>query len=415
MGCFPACFTSSSTSKRRKRHNSDQGLQTTEAVQQIEPAKRESVGELIKLIRESKEEVEEQVSCAAKKRVTFDLNVKSYEELSAKEVACDLVDGKEEKRSGNEEEAPKEIEPILDTIALSKVACFTPSNRYQNCRKSTDESEDLGLEGIDLEEDDDDGSYGADDKEVVVQEESSESLFSLSIDSRKRVCDAEKGEKEVNSPMPIRSFSEEEVKTKTTGSCRNAGKRCHFGDSVLSPIENFTQRKEVKKRPVSTFIKHQEKENISLEKDVSIFISPEPSLRSSKLNSSEMKHATEQEIGVDTSLSSWLVGSETTVKSIASDNHSVLKSESEEERELKQVSALLSPTRSRSHSPDATPEIGTVGSYWVHTRQNMDPDSSSSGKRISIPERENRKDQAGSCNSTPFDARLGRALDTGVC
>ena len=343
-----------------------------------------------------REEVGEQEIRSAKKRVTFDLNLKSNGESSAKEVHCDSVEGKEDKKSGNEEEVLKETEPfLLDAIALSKVAFFTQNNRYRDCRKSTDECEDIGLDDIDLEDGEEDGDddYGSgfDDKGVVVQEESSESLFSLSIDSRKQVCDAEKGEKEVNSPMPIQGFSVEEVKVKATGSCRSAGKKCQFGHSVLNPIENFAKWKEVKERPTSPFVRHQDKENISLEQDVSILPSPEPSLklakRSSKPNSSEMK----QEIRVDTSLSSWLVGSETTLKSRASDNHSVENSESEKKKELKPVSASLSPTRSRSHSPRATPIIGTVGSYWIHTGQNMDSDSSSSGKRISVTERENRK------------------------
>lgn len=314
--------------------------------------------------------------------------MKAYDESSsAKEFTYDLVESKEEKKSGNEEEKPKEMEPTLDNIALDKVGSYTPNNRYQNCRKSTDVYEDFGLEESNFEED---GDSEADDKGAVVQEESSESLFSLSIDSRKQVCDADKGEKEVSSPMPVSNFSEEKVKA--IGLCRNAGKRSQFGHSVLNPIENLTQWKEDVKeeRPISPLVKHQDKENISLE----------PSLKlknhSSNAKLSEIK-AAEQEVGVDTSLSSWLLGSETAPKSNCSSGHFVEDSESEKENllsrskdsqvfgELADFSASSSSSRgSRSRSPDATPTIGTVGSYWIHTGQVMDSDSCSSCKGMPI-------------------------------
>lgn len=319
------------------------------------------------------------------------MNVKACEESvsqDAKEVRSDVVESKEEKKSGNEEGEPKVMEPILDNVAISKVGCYTPNNRYQDCRKSTDEYVDSGLKKSDFDEEDD--TSEANDKGVVLQEESSESLFSLSIDSRKEVCDSEKGEKEVSSPMPIPSFSEEKVKT--IGSCRNAGKRSQFGHlSVLNPIENLTQWKEVKEeRPISPLFKHQEKENIDLKPSI------KQENRSSKSKFSEIK-ATEQEVRVDTSLSSWLVGSETAPKSNGCSDHSVEDSETEIVNsssslkhsrvfgELANFSASSSSSRgSRSRSHNATPTIGTVGSYWIHTGQEMDSDSSSSCRGIPI-------------------------------
>ncbi|PON32257.1 eisosome protein [Trema orientale] len=394
MVCFLACFI---TSKRPKHHNSDketppkdQDLKASEALQLIEPTKQENAGQLIKLTRESKEEVEEQVNCSAKKRVTFDLNAKAYEEApSAKEVSCDLVESKEEKETGNEEEKPKETEPILDTTALSKGGFFTPNNRYQDCRKSTDDYDGVGLEESDLEEDDD---HEADDKGVVLQEESSESLFSLSIDSRKQVFDPENGEKEVSSPMPMPSFCEEKVKT--IGSCQNAGKRSQAGHSVLKPIENLSQRKEDVKedRPISPLVKHQEKENISSKPRFKL------EYHSSKSKFSEIK-AAEQEIGVDTSLSSWLIGSEMALKSNGGCGHSAVDSEKENASsslednrvlgESAKFSAAYSSSRgARSQSPDTTPTIGTVGSYWIHTGQDMDSDTSPSFGGMPLTERE---------------------------
>ncbi|XP_062084369.1 uncharacterized protein LOC133790669 isoform X2 [Humulus lupulus] len=420
MVCFLACFTTSNRPKHQHPDNATpskyQALKTTESPQVIEPPKHENAGQVIEFIRESKDEVEEEVNCCAKKRVTFDLNVKACVEPSIKEGSCDLVECNEEKKSGNEEGKPKEMKPILDTI----VGSYIPNNRYQNCRKSIDECEDIGGEDSNVEEDED---SEADGKGLMLQEESSESLFSLSIDSRKQVCDVEKGEKEVSSPMTVPSFPEEKVKA--VGSSQNGVKRSRFGhSSVLNSIENLTQWEEFKEErlPISSHSplvkQHQEKENI---------ISSEPSFKLESHNSkpkfSEVK-AAEQEVGVDTSLSSWLVGSEAAPKSNGSIGHSAGDSESEKENssssikqrrvlgELSEFSPSFSSSSSssRSKSCEATPKIGTVGSYWIHTGQSI-IDSSSSCK--GTPSVSTEKDQiVGSLNkSTPFEARLDTALD----
>ncbi|KAL5566858.1 hypothetical protein UlMin_030022 [Ulmus minor] len=380
MGCFPACFSSS---KRQKHHNTEtsplyqhQILETNEALQ-VQPieVKQEHGGKLIELIRESKEEeVEEKVNNGAKRKVTFDLNVKAYEESAA-------IEEKEN------EETLKEKEQLSGAVEVIKTATFTPNNRYQDCRISTDEYE-TGLDGTDeLEEEEEEKE---EDKQIVIQEESSESLFSLSIDSRKQVCEAEMGEKEVSSPMLICSFSDKEVEA--IGSRQDARNKVQFGHSVLNPIENLTQWKEVvKERHFSPPPEDQDKENVNLEQNF-------PSLKQANCSKSklgEVKPKEQEEIGVDTSLSSWLVGSETKHKSGESDQ-SVGNSESEKTASnlaskpenrtifqelkievLKQFSDSSSPKGSRSQSPDETPVIGTVGSYWIHTGQNMDSDSSS--------------------------------------
>ena len=208
--------------------------------------------------------------------------------------------------------------------------------------------------------------------------------------------------------------------------------RSQYVHSVLNPIENLTQWKAVQAKAL-TPIKYQEKENINLEPYFNIATSPEkeninlgpyfniatspekeninlephfnretspePSFKQSKRNLKpefdDLKSA-EHEVAVDTSLSSWLVESETTPKSSNSTN-SVRNAPSEklnsprshEDRpilgaltieELRQYSASVSPRRSRSRSPDDTPIIGTVGSYWSHTGQTMDSGSGSSGR-----------------------------------
>ncbi|BFG30947.1 hypothetical protein CerSpe_172210 [Prunus speciosa] len=139
------------------------------------------------------------------------------------------------------------MEPILGSIISGVAPAHLLNKRYENCQNNEDEYEGVvDLEGSDLDAADDYEEGHVDDEfdskqQISIQEESSESLFSLSIDSRKQVYDAEIDEKEVNSPMPKLSASNQEVNR--IGSNQNARDQ-----SVLKPIENLTQRKEVKEK-----------------------------------------------------------------------------------------------------------------------------------------------------------------------
>ena len=137
---------------------------------------------------------------------------------------------------------------------------------------------------------------GADVNQTWVQEESSESFFSLSANSRIRISSAE-AENEVNSQM-----SAPATNSITQGKIPDLS-------LVLNPIQNLT-----KGRVVKATLKN-DKENINMVvKDINIPISPEPSL---KLSNRKAKQRFDDKIGVDTSLSSWLVeSSETTPISI---------------------------------------------------------------------------------------------------
>ena len=318
-----------------------------------------------------------------------------------------MVESNEKKEGEKKEEkaAESKSKSFSDLIATD-VLSYPTNHRYQNCPDCEDE--DL-VESDFADDEEDDGG----DNQTSVQEESSESLFSLSIDSRKHVSANETGEKEVNSPMPVHASSDKELKT--IGLSPIARDRSQYVHSVLNPIENLTQWKAVQAK-APTPIKNQEKENVNLETYFNIATSPEkeninlephfnretspePSFKQSKRNLKpefdDLKSA-EHEVAVDTSLSSWLVESETTPKSSNSTN-SVRNAPSEklnsprshEDRpilgaltieELRQYSASASPRRSRSRSPDDTPIIGTVGSYWSHTGQTMDSGSGSSGR-----------------------------------
>ncbi|RVW60635.1 hypothetical protein CK203_048857 [Vitis vinifera] len=202
---------------------------------------------------------------------------------------------------------------------------------------------------------------------------------------------AEIDEKEINSPMPKPVVACESKPGELKGNIRD---RSQYVDSVLKPVENLSQWK------------------TELDAD-----HPKP---------------VDEDTAVDASLSSWLVGLETTPNSRTS-TVSVGNSPSEgaksprkqEDRpilgamtveELKQLSASSSPRRSprRSPSPDEVPIIGTVGSYWSHTGQTMATAPSSCCQGILSTRGTYIEEKRVKWNSTQFERRLGRALDRGA-
>ena len=298
------------------------------------------------------------------------------------------------KNPNEEESSAKKIEENIQEKGKARPSKHR-EYRYRDC--SDEGYEDVNLNGSDLDvtfEDDDPhsekrGEGGGDVNGIWVQEESSESLFSLCTDSRKPISSAEKAENEVNSLM----LKEEETEGR-------------FADvsSVLNPIKNVTTQGRVVKATVLKSLKNDDKENINISavQDVGIPLSPEPSLKLSKSKAGQkLNDKEEQEIGVDTSLSSWLVEPEATPISTES-NSSVGEQTpkggrgspwSNEDRpilgaltleDIRKYSLSTSSRKTRSRSPDETPIIGTVGSYWSHTGQTVDSNLSRSEKVLNL-------------------------------
>lgn len=416
MGCFFACFSASKNKKHqhlvdgassnRQKHEAKEAVPFNSII-----VKKENLGELL--------------NYNGKKKVTFDLNVKTHEEFPVESSDKLLKKNEDKEIEETEETAKGNRSSVPDLTANSNVVCKSQNNRYQNIAESEDEVEDLDLELSDLN--DDDNEFGkAENEPELVMEESSESLFSLSIESRKQVCEVESGEKEVTSPMPVDKSPTEELKP--IGLIRNV-------QSVLNPVKNLAQWREAKaKAKASISLKdHEEKENINVEQGFDdIPISPEPSFRLAKLCSNDKKVVlVGQETAVDTSLSSWLEP-ENTPNSKASTNsvgNSASKKtsspmRSHEDRptlgaltidELKQHSASTSPRKCRSRSPDETPIVGTVGSYWSHTGQAIDSDSSSASRGTPRTRSRNiREERRVKWNPIPFEARLDEGIAGGV-
>ncbi|KAJ8531597.1 hypothetical protein K7X08_027031 [Anisodus acutangulus] len=391
MRCFTACFRTNCNHKRiiikkpcttnKINSISPKALQDLlethengESFVAIDDTKEESQHEVaipINLIEESKDKEEEELNSSSKKKVvTFDLNVSMYDEiLLANQVSANYSEINSQKENGKEEanmlsdlssnlqkQNRKEEEANeLSNSSVSSYISYPPSYRYHCCINSVDEFED-----IDLEDDANNNNNENDDVEIaaenglMIQEESSyESLFSLSIDSRKanptqEMCDKE----EVNSPFKQSiKFSAKDPVSKL---------------SVLNPIQwkgdDITMVASQLKK------KHQEeKENVDMNLlDFSISynrVEKEPKLKSQ-----------ESEIAVDTSLSSWLV------KSSQDDNNNItnvvpqvgsVESSQDDTSNSKSSPASVgnSPLERTIRFDDRPILIGTVGSYLRHTGQ----------------------------------------------
>ncbi|KAJ4720868.1 Protein JASON-like [Melia azedarach] len=459
MVCFFACFGACKHRKRRLLVNAtrpeDRGNEVTEALQLVESTRQE-VTDTGKPVADSKEKIEEPSSCNTKKKVAFDLNVKAQEEEvidnlvesnekkegndlvennDKKECEDDLVKINEEKEgddlmksneninieSEKEEKTPRAAKPVSDANAVTaNVISYVANHRYQNCA-ATEDDEDLDLEGSGLNHDigyDDVGCDG----QMLVQEESSESLFSLSIESRKQVCEVELGEKEVNSPMPkCGGGANKEVEE--IGFNGNARDRSQYVHSVLNPVENLTQWKAVKGRAIPPS-KYQEKENVNLMQDLDMPICPEPSFKVSKLNSNNKK-VMDGETAVETSLSSWLVESETTPMSKASTvsvgnsppesansprNHGdklILRAlTAKEVNQLSTSASVVPPRGSRRCRSPKEPGVGTVGCYWTHIGKIIDSDSGSSSQGMPKTRSIYNEDEKIKWHSTQLQARF---------
>ncbi|XP_057470732.1 uncharacterized protein LOC130759597 [Actinidia eriantha] len=345
MGYFFPCFGSSNHRKSRNKRNiipSRVQRDGTCEILQSEPIKQE-IEKKIEPIADSKDKHEAPLDDNFKKKVTFDLSGKTKEPFPTQQTKDFSVKSEKEKEKENKDETKMESQSLSDS-SVSSVFSYPPSHRYHNCTSSEDESQDM---------------------ETLKSDhlETSESLFSLSIESRKQVFEHEFDEKEVNSPL-------------------------NYG---LNPVENLnlSQRKMAKAIKFTPW-KDQEKENINLEQEMSIPVSEEPSFKPSKqrfnLPKPEFKETT-----VETSLSSWLVESETTPisrnspNSIGNSPGRANSSRSYEDRpilgaltvmEIKLLSATASPRRkSPRRSPDEIPIIGTVGRYWTQTGLDSNSDS----------------------------------------
>lgn len=330
--------------------------------------------------------------------MTFDSNVRTYEHVSNHED-LDLLQESEdvEKKEEKEEELSKvrlSKSSSEDSSITSSLGSYPPNHRYQNCRDSDDEDEELDFGDSDVDEDEDEDE-DEDDGEIDYEDE---------IIEPRRGAFMDRGtSEEVNSPMPVSGLPESEIQP--LGLNRNARDRSGYVHSVLNPVENLSQWKAVKAKGTPNM--KPQKENFKFDQEPPrISFSSEPAFKELSLSfksKNDQSNKPKQEMGVDTSLSNWLVTPETTpVNKTSSFAFSTLSPDrttsqgsnamrSQEDRpilgaltveEIRQFSASNSPRKSPSRSPDEMPIIGTVGTYWKHSGTTKDSGSATSFKGI---------------------------------
>ncbi|RRT39388.1 hypothetical protein B296_00046442, partial [Ensete ventricosum] len=213
-----------------------------------------------------------------RKKVTFDLNVQTHEYvLGDEDPKCPWEDD-EATEVIDEERKPHKGQDK----SFTKFGSFPCNHRYQTCGSSDDDEgvseedeEDYEDCDIDEEEDNEDGN----------EEASYDFLFSFAND------DEPQGVEGGNSPS---SSPDRRPILLARGNRRD---RRHTVHSVLNPVENVSQWKEVKVRAAPAK-KNSTKENVGAEKENQT----EPMVK--------VKKPSKQEAPVEASLSSWLSWSE---------------------------------------------------------------------------------------------------------
>ena len=246
-----------------------------------------------------------------RKKVSFNLNVQTYEPIPKEESRSDYW-GSDEEETSKDDARERQSSSLseADSIA-SKMASYPTNYRYRNCIDSYDEEDGIAYEESDLdgdddefddeeEEEDDDDNNGCNIDELRVnQKEFSGQFSSLSASSQNK-----------NSLTKLRKDTTENLKS--LGDSNEGGLRSRqYVHSVLKPVENLNQWKVVKARGTQP-PKQQMKENVALEEHP---LKPLSSI-------SNISHSTPlmQEIAVDASLSNWVVPPDSYQKITASND-----------------------------------------------------------------------------------------------
>uniref|UniRef100_A0A1J3GA30 Eisosome protein SEG2 n=1 Tax=Noccaea caerulescens TaxID=107243 RepID=A0A1J3GA30_NOCCA len=293
-----------------------------------------------------------------RKRVTFDSNVKTYEHIAVEE-SIELF---EEKKEEVKKKPLKSCSSEGSDITSNSSGSYPSNHRYQNCRESDDEVDDVtDCDESDLDDDDE-------DDDELLEEDYYNDGESYEADN---VLDIER------------------IEENSRGSNASGRDRSGYVNAVLNPIENLTQWKAVKSKGRTTNLmqtqsrkendqEHKLNASFNLEPRVSEL--PSSSFSLNKKSRDETKKQGNQQVAVDASLSTWLSSSQTTnsgcssvsmgAETVVSEKNKCMFSYDERpilgaltSKEIKQFSATNSPRKSPSRSPES-PIIGTVGGYW---------------------------------------------------
>ncbi|XVF62799.1 hypothetical protein PTKIN_Ptkin09bG0037300 [Pterospermum kingtungense] len=319
MGCFLGCFGISTKKKRRKQAPNkilpgDSKLLSYEPLDSSVSSNLDIPENPISSDSQLSSKPKERSSIKIRKKVSFNLNVQTYEPIPDEETTTyQFLQSVEEEEIGkNGADTGKGSLPSVsegDSNSL-QMGSYPANYRYQNCRESYDEEDEMTYGESDLEEEDDDYFYDYDDAD--------DSNDGDKDDDRSRQTSEEilvqLDEDKAKNKMPHCASTDGELKSLGSG---NARIRSQYLCSVLNPVENTTQWKEIKAKAAAAAAptKHRRKENIALEEDPEIPFTS--NLRSSCSPNCNQSKPLLQDIPVDASLSNWLTppnpdGSKTT-------------------------------------------------------------------------------------------------------
>ncbi|KAF2285537.1 hypothetical protein GH714_005375 [Hevea brasiliensis] len=228
MGCFLGCFGFSSKRKRRKPANrvqpGDHGFGSYEPLDSTSTV-LDITGEPINPDSELRKKQKEPLNYKIRKKVSFNLNVQSYEPIPKEESKNNFWESEEEEKKVeiSKETAKEGKSPSLsdgDSI-VTKMASYPSNYRYRNCINSYDEEDEIAYKESDLDDDeeedddfdDDDGSGRDIDDIRISQEEFSEKFMSLSVSSNKRDSLTEFAEENSENLKPIGDLNEGGLKS----------------------------------------------------------------------------------------------------------------------------------------------------------------------------------------------------------
>ncbi|KAJ4827979.1 hypothetical protein Tsubulata_009512 [Turnera subulata] len=284
MGCFLGCFGFSSKRKRRKpatkiQPGDHQKLGSYEpldsAAAKLDIKEQQTNSDLEQRSEESKKTLKQII----RKKVSFNLNVQTYEPIpKAEESAGYSWESEEDKK----EESGKET--------ANDGQSYPPGYRYGNYIDSLDEEDELAYEESDLDEDDFDDDYDNEEDvdgidELRTSQGSMEQFTSLSV-------------KMEDSSTQLGEEKDKNLKPPGDSKAQENSQQVH---SVLSPVENLAQWRAIKARGMPSS-KHQRKENVASEHKLQ---KPFNSLGSYGHSTPPM-----QEVAVNASLSNWLISSD---------------------------------------------------------------------------------------------------------
>ncbi|CAI9118080.1 OLC1v1019595C1 [Oldenlandia corymbosa var. corymbosa] len=305
MGCFLGCFGITKKKRRRKGGSKFESgassygryvpLDSDVAVKIDNADIQKSSAD--KIIYEPKESTIAKV----KKKVSFNLNVKTYEPLP-KEDEETMWGYDEEETAG----ASMKFLNYEDNLMSSKLGSFPANYRYQNCRDTYDEEDDIELDEIDLDDDEDedyDKELDFDEEDFVECHDYGSSNMSQVEGRQLNSAPVESDERAKTSQLAAQGRgnnpNQDLNKTEPDQSARS---RSQFGCSVLNPIENLSQWKEVKANSKQQL--KLQKENVVLQLATNVNKKSNSLPLTSSLNSNCLR--TSQEISVNASLSNWV-------------------------------------------------------------------------------------------------------------